>query len=357
MNVEPRAPVGKEPDRGPIDRPRRGPGARAYDTGPDARVYRSRAHRRRRLHRHRRRAYIRSVYFLPSIATLGNAVCGFGAMYIAAFDSTNVGDDPWAKALLAHKFLAAAYLILFAMVFDALDGRLARFARHTTDFGGQLDSLADVVSFGAAPAFIALLLFKSEGPVVPFFVSRLIWAIGGLYFSCAAIRLARFNVSNEHGEQHHFSFLGLPSPGAAAAVIGAVLIQQDLRELGFMGYNWARTASFAMTCLLPAIVLGSGLLMVSNIRYPHLVNRYLRGRRSIGRLLTGVTVLLMVVVAHRYAFGIGAIAYAACGPISVALARLRPKPGGFPVVPAATPAPASPPRADAEPLPPSPAPR
>src|SRR5688572_31864432 len=124
----------------------------------------SREHRRRRLRRHGRRAYIRSVYFLPSRATLGNAVCGFGAMYVATFDTLNVGNDPLAKWLLTHRFMAAAYLIFLAMVFDALDGRLARFTRHTTDFGGQLDSLADVVSFGAAPAFITLMLFKSEGP-------------------------------------------------------------------------------------------------------------------------------------------------------------------------------------------------
>src|SRR4029078_11914812 len=101
------------------------------------------------------------------------------------------------------------------MVFDALDGRLERFTRHTTDFGGQLDSLADVVSFGAAPAFhappvfksngppasvtaptlLALQVFKVNGPTVSFIISRFIWAIGALYFSCAAIRLARFNVS------------------------------------------------------------------------------------------------------------------------------------------------------------------
>src|SRR5205085_152279 len=125
------------------------------------------------------------------------------------------------------------YLIFAAMVFDALDGRLARFTRHTTDFGGQLDSLADVVSFGAAPAFIALQLFKVMGPPVPVVVSRLIWAIGALYFSCAALRLARFNVSNEHGEQHHFSFLGLPSPGAGGAVVAFILMQQDLKSNGF----------------------------------------------------------------------------------------------------------------------------
>ena len=114
------------------------------------------------------------------------------------------------------------------MVFDGLDGRLARFARHTTDFGGQLDSLADAISFGAAPAIIALHVFKFDGVDVPPFVARLIWAGGALYVACALLRLARFNVSNEHGEQSHMSFLGLPSPGAAGAVLGVVLMQQDL---------------------------------------------------------------------------------------------------------------------------------
>jgi CDP-diacylglycerol--serine O-phosphatidyltransferase len=127
---------------------------------------REREHRRRRMRRHGRRVYIRSVHFLPSLATLGNAICGFGAMYIAAFDATNVGEDPWAIRFAASRFVVAAYLIFVAMVFDALDGRLARFARHTTDFGGQLDSLADVVSFGFAPAFIALVLIAlSARPV------------------------------------------------------------------------------------------------------------------------------------------------------------------------------------------------
>src|SRR5262249_4663351 len=158
------------------------------------------------------RAYIRSVYSLPSLATLGNAICGFGAMYVAALDPGSA--DNWTQWFYHSRFLSAAYLIFIAMFFDGIDGRLARFTRHTTDFGGQLDSLADVVSFGCAPAFIALQLFHESHFDVPSIVSRLVWAIGALYMSCAAIRLARFNVSNEHGEQHHFSFLGLPSPGA-----------------------------------------------------------------------------------------------------------------------------------------------
>jgi CDP-diacylglycerol---serine O-phosphatidyltransferase len=269
------------------------------------------------MRRHGRRAYIRSVYFLPSMATLGNAICGFGAMYVAGFDNVNVGKDPWALWLLEHKFLAAAYLIFIAMIFDALDGRLARFTRHTTDFGGQLDSLADVVSFGAAPAFIALLLFKNEGPALPFFFSRLIWALGAIYFSCAAIRLARFNVSNEHGEQHHYSFLGLPSPGAAGAVVGFVLMQQDLRKWAIENNGSPALHLLADICVyaLPALVVVCGLLMVSAIRYPHVVNKYLRGRRPITRLLMGVVVILLLFVAHRYALAIGCAAYALYGPV------------------------------------------
>src|SRR5438105_8067469 len=135
-----------------------------------------REHRRRRFRRHGRRAYIRSAYSLPSLATLGNAVCGFGAMYVATLDEARVGIDPWTRFFVEHHFVASAYLIFVAMIFDALDGRLARFTRHTTDFGGQLDSLADVISFGCAPAFLALQLFHHEHMTldVPM-LTRLIW--------------------------------------------------------------------------------------------------------------------------------------------------------------------------------------
>jgi CDP-diacylglycerol--serine O-phosphatidyltransferase len=289
--------------------------AQAHDRERDLR----RQHRRRRMRRHGRRAYIRSVYFLPSMATLGNAICGFGAMYVATLSGDST--DRITNYFLAHRFVAAAYLVFAAMIFDALDGRLARFARHTTDFGGQLDSLADVVSFGAAPAFVALQVFKSDAPAdMPYAFTRLIWAISALYLSCAAIRLARFNVSNEHGEQHHFSFLGLPSPGAAGAVVALILMQQDLR-LEAVDQSSRALAVLANTCvwILPLVVLACGLLMVSNIRYPHVINRYLRGRRSIARLLFMVALLLLFVVAHRYVLGIGTLAYVVWGATNGAI--------------------------------------
>jgi CDP-diacylglycerol--serine O-phosphatidyltransferase len=276
-----------------------------------------RLHRRQRRRWRRRRAYIRSVYFLPSLATLGNAVCGFAAIYVAALDP-NLPTADWLTARFAeHRFTVAAYLIFFAMVFDALDGRLARFARHTTDFGGQLDSLADVLSFGAAPAFLALQTLKAGYPDIPTILSRLIWAVGALFMSCAAMRLARFNVSNEHGEQHHFSFLGLPSPGAGAAVAALVLLQQYLLNHG------AWRVSAVCLWVLPPLVLATGLLMVSAVRYPHVINRYLRGKRPVGRLVTVLVIALLFVVAHQVTLAVGAIGYALYGPAGWLMGRWR----------------------------------
>jgi len=296
----------------------------------------SREHRWRRLRRHGRRAYIRSAYSLPSLATLGNAICGFGSMYVAALADAGGSNDPWRDFFAKHHFVIAAYLIFIAMVFDAVDGRLARFTRHTTDFGGQLDSLADVISFGAAPAFLALQVFRSGmlgdsdiGHLFPPILSRLVWAIGALYLGCAAIRLARFNVSNDHGEQHHFSFLGLPSPGAGGAVAALILMQQDLAiQANSLGNNHPLAdiyLALSRVCLglLPLLVLATGLLMVSHVRYPHLVNRYLKGRRSLGRLVLVMVILLIFVVAHRYAMGIGMLIYVSWGVTGSSYLRLR----------------------------------
>jgi CDP-diacylglycerol--serine O-phosphatidyltransferase len=298
--------------------------------------WRSRHHRRLRLRRRGRRAYIRSVYFLPSLATLGNLICGFGAIYVATLRpwpdaEAGAGADPWAAFFSVHRFVVACYLIFAAMLFDAIDGQLARFTRHTTDFGGQLDSLADCVSFGVAPAMIMLHAFKDgAADGLPLALSRLVWAIGALYAACAAMRLARFNVSNKHDAQHHFSFLGLPSPGAAAAVVGFVLLQQELYTLAHpkapvdslptVYWLWV-----IATCLLPLVVLSTGLLMVSNIRYAHFTNRYLKGRRSFGRMITAVVVLLLLVVAHKYVIAAGTLFYAYAGVTAWLWYRMRRK--------------------------------
>jgi CDP-diacylglycerol--serine O-phosphatidyltransferase len=279
-------------------------------------------------------------------------------MYVAALVDISASNDPWRDFFVKHHFVIAAYLIFIAMIFDAVDGRLARFTRHTTDFGGQLDSLADVISFGAAPAFLALQVFRSgvlgdgDPHSFPPILSRLVWAIGALYLGCAAIRLARFNVSNDHGEQHHFSFLGLPSPGAGGAVAALILMQQDLLIQAHIPGTDHTLAdvwlALSRVCLglLPLLVLATGLLMVSHIRYPHLVNRYLRGRRSLGRLILVMIILLVFVVAHRYAMGIGMLIYVIWGVTGSSYLRLRRRPAVTGLRPAAgdEPAPLSSPR-------------
>lgn len=294
-------------------------------------------HRRTRRRRVRRKAMIRGVYFLPSLATLGNACAGFAAIYVATLSPDLLPTDPQplrsfrvdpiTAFFTQHQFVAAVYLIALAMIFDALDGRLARITRHTTDFGGQLDSMADMVSFGVAPAILALRVFKFDGAEVPLIVSRLVFAAGMMYVACAALRLARFNVANEHGEQHHMSFLGLPSPGAAAAVMGLILMQQDL-----LAEARLQTGTFAdvlhllgtvATVLVPVVTLAAGLLMVSELRYPHVVNRLLRRRKSLGMLVLAVAVLALLIVQHRYVLGLAGLVLAFSGPVAWAWARMR----------------------------------
>ncbi len=320
---------------------------RMDDASEISRPLRSPEHRRLRMRRHGRRAYIRSIYSLPTLATLGNAICGFAAIYVAGLVASNNRDHitQWLSDE-QHRFVSSAYLIFMAMVFDALDGRLARFARHTTDFGGQLDSLADVISFGAAPAFLALQLFKfgtNHLTALPFFLTRLNWAIGALYMSCAAMRLARFNVSNEHGEQHHFSFLGLPSPGAAGAVAAVVLVQQAIAQQSLLGeqslfsQHTFEIMSHVVLWVLPVVVLTSGLLMVSQIRYPHLVNRYLRGKKSIATVMVVLVLALAAVVSYTYVLAGGLLIYVYSGPGSLLLARLRRRSKRVPATPPATP--------------------
>jgi CDP-diacylglycerol--serine O-phosphatidyltransferase len=307
-------------------------GLREISPRPQRQERRERTRLRRR--RRRRRAYIRSVYSLPTLATLGNALCGFISIHMAALAPahpvTTMWRAPFDPNWTTHGFMVPAYFIFIAMAFDAIDGRLARFARHTTDFGGQLDSLADVISFGVAPAFLMLEMYRVGAPPgLPMMIGRLAWAAGAMYVSCAALRLARFNVSNKHGEQHHFSFLGLPSPGAASAVAALVLVQQNLSQqataLSDPSYSsLARALSLssdACVLLLPAVVLGAGLLMVSRIRYPHMVNRYLRGRRPMGRVIAVLVVVLALVVAPDYTIAVFSLGYVIWGALSSVYTR------------------------------------
>ncbi len=143
-------------------------------------------------------------------------------------------------------------------------------------------------------------------------------------------------MSNEHGEQHHFSFQGLPSPGAGATVAAFVLFQRALQARGAAS---PFCEGFALVALwvMPVIVLATGLLMVTSIRYPHVVNRYLRGRQPLWRLILMLGIVLFVLVATGYALAMGTAIYAAWGPVATIYAKFKPKPLAQPNPPALPP--------------------
>jgi CDP-diacylglycerol--serine O-phosphatidyltransferase len=196
----------------------------------------------------------------------------------------------------------SALMILGAMVFDMLDGRVARLARTTSDFGGQLDSLCDAISFGVAPAF---LLLKLCGDADRFAVSPLwirgLWMIAVLFVVCAAMRLARFNVENDHSPESHLWFKGLPSPAAAGAVASAAILRHELRDppledvLATLAIN-PRHVEQLLDIGLPLATVALAILMVSRVPYPHLVNQLLRGRRSFTHLVKLVFIAATIVL-------------------------------------------------------------
>jgi CDP-diacylglycerol--serine O-phosphatidyltransferase len=235
--------------------------------------------RRRLLPRFRRRR-VNHIAILPSLVTILNGVCGFVSIYLAsrANDKGVADGTPY--------FVSAAYVVFLAMVFDMLDGRLARMSHSTSSFGGQLDSLCDMVSFGVAPAFLMLQIVSAKTePIMPFsggLLHRFIWVAALAYIACAAIRLARFNVENEESEAHHISFVGLPSPAAAGAIASLIIFQQE--ELPDIMPQLVKYVTYA----LPFLTVAVAVLMVSQVRYPHVLNAYLRGKKPFSYLIQAI---------------------------------------------------------------------
>ena len=227
---------------------------------------------------------------LPTLLTLGNAVCGFGAITFAA----KVVDPATASDFL----FIAGLLIFAAMVFDVLDGSAARWANQASEFGAELDSLCDAISFGVAPAFI-MMKFS------PVYHPRVLWVIGVLYVVCAVLRLARFNV--ETGEEDsHDSFSGLPSPAAAGVVASFAIALPSVGQLTAPDMTTATRAVGdsviqAAEWTLPVVTLLAACLMVSRIRYPHIVNQWFRGKRSYHQLLQLIFALIAVFALHELA--------------------------------------------------------
>ncbi|MDA0372256.1 MAG: CDP-alcohol phosphatidyltransferase family protein [Planctomycetota bacterium] len=266
--------------------------------------------------RNRRLRDLRSVPVLPSLITLGNVFLGFLAMSKVA-DVLAVGDvtDP----VVVAAFEIAAQFVFLAMVFDALDGRVARMTGQTSAFGAQLDSLADVVTFGCAPAFVAKVLINlHEGAPTELLPShpKIYYFCAAVYVLCAAMRLARFNVESAGpSEEDHREFKGLPSPAAAAVVCSLIAFfaskgdESAVLTQAFLPDDVHRWTVVAM----PGVLVLLGLLMVSKVPFPHMFYTLVERRHSFPFLATLVVLIGLVLIEWQLAFVGATLAYVAYG--------------------------------------------
>ena len=271
---------------------------------------------------------------LPSAMTLGNLVCGFMAMaktVDAMTMSTSLGPlDPEFGNLILH----ASGLIFLGMVFDALDGRVARMAGASSSFGAQLDTLADVVTFGVTPALMAKVVYEHAkvGLDQPF-MPKVVSALCALYVVCAALRLARFTVATDDAAESHEVFAGLPSPAAAGVVGSAVLFA----FAGRLELPWSQATgdAVAITILrsLPWLAAALGMLMVSNVPYVHVAQRYLGRRARVPRFVKIVVGSFLVLIFHEWSFLLVILIYVGGGLVFALRQRIT---GRSPFAPSPT---------------------
>ncbi len=250
----------------------------------------------------RGRKRIRPVQVLPTLVTLGNLIAGLMAMMkclaAAAATSAQVRTELQAQA---------AWLLFLAMVFDAVDGKVARMTGQTSRFGEQVDSICDVVSFGAAPALLFHQLMTSG---TEFISPRVSTVLAAVYIAGGALRLARFNVETTPDEDSHRWFKGLPIPAAAAVVSSLVILNGDLDPTG---ESWVRGA-------MPWVVGCLGLLMVSRLKYVHLTV-WLFKRKSFTTMALLVGVFALFAQFFEVMVPLTCVAFAASGPLLLLLPR------------------------------------
>jgi len=285
-----------------------------HSSNPQIRLNSDDEHDQSKHHRKRKLA----VSILPSACTVFNGLAGFAAIHFA----TRAG---MGLALPKH-LMWAGWLIFLAMVFDMLDGRLARMTKQASDFGGQLDSLCDVISFGVAPAILMLRTVQSAIPpideitwwpeIMPSFtiVERAVWCIAAVYVACTVLRLARFNVENDTDESHHMTFKGLPSPAAAGAVIALVLLFAYLCD-SEEGWKSLPAARITISIILPVFTLAAALLMVSNFTYPHLANQFQFRQKPFGYIVKLIILGIFMVLEPILTLAAFALIFALSGPI------------------------------------------
>ncbi|MGF1643950.1 MAG: CDP-diacylglycerol--serine O-phosphatidyltransferase [Thiotrichales bacterium] len=235
----------------------------------------------------------RGIYLLPNLFTTAALFSGFYAIIAAQ----------------TGRFSAAAVAVFIAMILDAVDGRVARMTNTQSAFGAQYDSLADLISFGLAPALVMYQWSLFNMNDVGWGWAKLGWLAAFFYTAAAAMRLARFNVSLGTADKRYF--LGLPSPTAAALMIGTVWVATDL---GISGE----------TLMVPAfiITIAAGALMVSNVLYPSFKQIDYKSRVPFLGVLVMVLVVMLLAFDPPKTLFLGFLVYTLSGPVIFVL-RLR----------------------------------
>ena len=212
------------------------------------------------------------IYFLPNLLTAGNLFCGFVAL------TKIVEADAAAPDYFVHIKMALGFILL-ACIFDLFDGRVARMGGAESPFGREFDSLADLISFGVAPAFLVhrIVLKDVFGPEHAEFG----WFIASIYLICGAFRLARYNVlTTQSGGVAGRDFLGFPIPSAAALVASLTLFMMWWDGKAFVRGSWRY--------LLPVLLLFLSAMMVSTVRYPSFKSLDLRATSTFTKTLIAV---------------------------------------------------------------------
>ena len=285
----------------------------------------------------RKRAALKAIAVLPTMFTLGNLIFGFLAIFIAsrnpiyaisldsAMPAVKLPELPFGWSPLTFAVLC----VFGGMIMDALDGRIARLTKQTSDLGEQLDSFADMVSFGVAPAFMAIMLVNVQFPFLAAgkgdnLLDRAVLISGAIYVACAALRLARFNVeiaSPSVGD--HMSFKGLPSPGAAGTVCSVILLHEHFLAPLVRSHKDAPLPAAGTEESWPLWITKAGMIvvmflvalaMVSRLRYVHAMNRYFQGKAPFNTIVIAVIGLLLVAMIPQYAIAGGLLIYAMSAP-------------------------------------------
>lgn len=215
------------------------------------------------------------IPFLPNLMTAGNLFCGFLAL-------TRIVEADVNSSNFDHFIRLGIFFIFLAGIFDLLDGRVARMGGVESPFGREFDSLADVVSFGAAPAFLVhRVVLRDVFATNP----EMGWFIASVYLICGALRLARFNClaampNADNGKE----FLGFPIPAAAGMVASITMLMLWLGDRGLLD---ARFAHSHWRYILPVIMLLLSIMMVSEVRYPSFKSLDLRATRPFTKIVVG----------------------------------------------------------------------